>query len=180
MYYTMTFYVPRTKKLAAWRLIYPDTRKRTASIAGTSEFGPYENRCEGQKEKKRLLITRDEFWCLLDLRLCSALDEFILVFIREVFECPALGLRKQQGGEDAGQHEQGEDLEDVRDKLVGAADVLQLRESDLGNDRTELARGGRDTVRGGAVTGRENLARNDKGRGVWSCRGCIRRCAVAA
>lgn len=53
------------------------------------------------------------------------------------------------------------------DKCVGAADVLQLREPDLGNDRAELARGGGDTVRCGAVTGREGLAGDDEGRGIW-------------
>ena len=54
------------------------------------------------------------------------------------------------------------------DKLVGAADILQLREPNLRNDRTEFARGGGDTVRGGAIAGWERLAGDDESRGIWS------------
>jgi hypothetical protein len=92
-----------------------------------------------------------------------------LVFIREFFQCLALGLGQEQGRGDTGEHEEGEDLEDVLDKRVGAADVLQACEPDLGKDRTELAGGGGDAVGGRAVAGRERLAGDDKRRGVWSC-----------
>jgi len=53
-------------------------------------------------------------------------------------------------------------------RLVGATEVLQSREPNLGKDRTELARGGGDAVTGGAVAGWEHFAGNDKSRGVWS------------
>ena len=53
------------------------------------------------------------------------------------------------------------------DKGVGAADILQLREPNLCDDCTELARGGGDTMRGGAVAGRERLAGDDEGRCIW-------------
>ena len=48
------------------------------------------------------------------------------------------------------------------DKRARAADVLQLREADLRDDGAELARGGRDTVRGGAVARGEDLAGDDE------------------
>lgn len=54
------------------------------------------------------------------------------------------------------------------DEVGGTTDVLQTGESDLGNDGTELARGSADTVGGGAVSGREDLTRDDEGRGVGS------------
>jgi hypothetical protein len=78
------------------------------------------------KEGKRhhTLCVSDDFRCLLGLWLRNALDEIVLIFVGELFESPALGLGQEQGGEDAGQHEKGEDLEDVLDKRVGAANVL--------------------------------------------------------
>jgi len=57
----------------------------------------------------------------------------------------------------------------VRDEFVRAANVLELREPDLGDDRTELARGGGDAVGSRAVTRRERLAGNDESRRIWSC-----------
>ena len=52
------------------------------------------------------------------------------------------------------------------DELVRAANVDELAEADLRDDGAELAARGRDTVRGGAVAGRERLARDDEGRRV--------------
>ena len=97
------------------------------------------------------------------------MDEVLLLLVREVLERPAVGLGQEEGGEEAGEHEEGEELEDVGDPVVGAglaADVLQPGEADLGDDGTELARGGADAVRGRPVAGREDLAGDDERRRV--------------
>lgn len=44
-----------------------------------------------------------------------------------------------------------EEMGDEGSLALGASDVLELREADLREDGTELARSSRDTVRGGAV-----------------------------
>ena len=54
------------------------------------------------------------------------------------------------------------------DERARATDVLQLRKADLRDDGAELARGGRDTVRGGAIARREDLAGNDERGRVWA------------
>jgi len=54
----------------------------------------------------------------------------------------------------------------VLDESVGATDVTKSSETDLGNDRSELTRRGRDTVCGRTVTSGEDLTRNDEGGGV--------------
>ncbi len=66
-------------------------------------------------------------------------DEVVLVLVREVLEGEALGLGKKEGRPDTGEHEEGEELEDVVDPGVGAANVLEAREADLGDDGAELA-----------------------------------------
>ena len=88
----------------------------------------------------------------------------------ELLERLALGLGDQQRCEDAEEHEQREDLQDVVEPRAGvgggrAADA-EGRDGGLRNDRADLARGGGDTVRGGAVAGGEALAGNDEGGGV--------------
>jgi hypothetical protein len=70
------------------------------------------------------------------------LDKAVLILIRDVLERTSLGLWDEVRRKDAGEHEQGEDLEDVLDEFVGAADVFEPREADLGDDGSELARGG--------------------------------------
>lgn len=52
------------------------------------------------------------------------------------------------------------------DELAGSADILEPCKADLSNDRTELARRGRDTVRGRTITSREGLSGDDESRGV--------------
>lgn len=57
-----------------------------------------------------------------------ALDKVVLLLVREVLERPAIRLREEERREEAGEHEEGENLEDVRDPVVGAglaADVLE-------------------------------------------------------
>ena len=54
----------------------------------------------------------------------------------------------------------------VLDESVGTTDVTELSETDLGNNSSKLAGGGRDTVCGRTVTGREGLTRNNESGGV--------------
>lgn len=63
------------------------------------------------------------------------MDEVFLVLSRKLFQRLLLGLRNQQRGEDAREHEQGEDLEDVRDESILAALVLRRQ-----NDSDRLRR----------------------------------------
>ena len=82
----------------------------------------------------------------------------------------APGLGDEIGEEDAEEHEEGVDLHDMvepRGGIVGrcAMDADRADEH-LGDDGTDLARGGGETVRGGAVAGREAFAGDDEGGGV--------------
>lgn len=52
------------------------------------------------------------------------------------------------------------------DPGVLATDILKTGETDLGDDGTELARGGRDTVARAPVAGREDLSGDDESGGV--------------
>lgn len=47
----------------------------------------------------------------------------------------------------------------VLHKVVLSSDILKFREAYLGNNRTELATGSRDTMSSGAVSGREDFSR---------------------
>jgi len=49
------------------------------------------------------------------------------------------------------------------DPLVGAANVFEGAEADLGNNCTKLATGCGNAVAGGAIAGREHLARDNEG-----------------
>lgn len=109
-------------------------------------------------------------------------DEVLLVLVRDVLQCALLGLGEEQRGEDARQHEQGENLEKMVDELrrvrhrriiqVGGndaaahlvlpADVLEAGETDLGNNCAELAARRRDAMCGRAVPGRERLTGDDE------------------
>lgn len=49
------------------------------------------------------------------------------------------------------------------DPLVGAANVFEGTEADLGNNSTKLAAGSRNTVASGTIASREHLAGDDEG-----------------
>ena len=90
---------------------------------------------------------------------------------RQLLERLALRLGDERGGADAAQHEQGVDLHDVVEpgRRVGARDGAaraQRADDHLGDDGADLARGGRQAVRGGAVARGEALAGHDEGGGV--------------
>ena len=53
-------------------------------------------------------------------------------------------------------------------ELARPTDILELTEPDLGDDRAQFAAAGGDTVRSGAITGREDLSWDDESRGVGS------------
>lgn len=88
----------------------------------------------------------------------------------KLLEGLALGLGDEERGEDTAKHEESEDLEDVveprRGVGLGGTANTERTNDDLSNDGTDLTGGGRETVRGGAVAGREALSGNDEGGGV--------------
>lgn len=94
----------------------------------------------------------------------------------DLFEGAALGFRKEEGDEGATEHEEREDLHEVVQPgragvaltALGGAFREERRGDDLGNDGTDLAAGGGDTVAGTTVAGGKALARYDEGRGVGS------------
>lgn len=51
------------------------------------------------------------------------------------------------------------------DECARASDIFETSETDLGDNSTKLATGGRDTMRGGTVTSREGFSGNNE-----SCR----------
>ena len=82
-----------------------------------------------------------------------------------------LGLRDEERGEDTAQHEESKDLHDMVEPwggggTLGSASGTKGTEHALGDDGADLARGGRQTVRGRAVAGGEALAGYDEGGGV--------------
>lgn len=91
----------------------------------------------------------------------------------QLLESLALRLWNQQCRCDTEQHEEGENLDDVvepwRGIGLGCAANAEGTDEGLGDNGTDLARGGRDTVRGGSVAGWEALARNNKGCRVGAC-----------
>jgi hypothetical protein len=93
-----------------------------------------------------------------------------LILAAELLEGLALGLGDEAGGNDTEQHEEGVNLKNVVHPggVSAVLSTLGTQSSDgtLANDGTDLARGGRDTVRGRTVAGREDLTRNDEGCGV--------------
>lgn len=54
------------------------------------------------------------------------------------------------------------------DKFVGSTDILKLAEPNLSDDSTEFSSRSGNTVRGRAVSCRENFARYHKRGGVWA------------
>lgn len=53
-------------------------------------------------------------------------------------------------------------------ELARTANVDQTSESNLSDDGTELATSSRHTVRGRAVSGGEDLSRDDESRAIWT------------
>lgn len=98
----------------------------------------------------------------------------IVILATELLKSLAGSLGNQESGEAAEKHEEGIDLEDVIHPgsliLVGGTVGAEDGDGALTDDGTDLARGGRDTVGGGTVAGREDLAGNNEGGGVgaWS------------
>lgn len=96
---------------------------------------------------------------------------------RQLLEGATLGLGNQQGGEDAAEHEEGEDLHHVVEPgrvvaRVGAADAERAEDA-LRDDGSHFAGGGGEAVGGAAVPGREAFARHDEGGGVGACGGVL-------
>lgn len=91
-------------------------------------------------------------------------------FTRKLFERLALRLGDEEGGEDTAQHEQREDLQDVvepwRAVFLGGAAGTERTDETLGDDCTDLAGGGGDTMTSGPVSCGEALAGNDESGGV--------------
>src|SRR5262245_56912374 len=96
-------------------------------------------------------------------------DEAFLILVGQVLETLAHGLRKYDGRENTSQHEKRKDLETgtksehrmsshngihshMLHKFVRAVNILQAGETYLGDNRTELATGGGNTVSGRTVT----------------------------
>ncbi len=53
-------------------------------------------------------------------------------------------------------------------ELASPTDILELTEPDLGDDCAQFAAAGGDTVRGGAISGGEDLSWDDESGGVGS------------
>lgn len=88
-----------------------------------------------------------------------------LVFAAQLLERLPLGFGDAEGREDAEQHEQGVDLEHVV-QPGAVVSVAKGGDGTLADDRSNLTRGGRDTVRGRSVAGREHLTGDDECRHV--------------
>jgi len=90
------------------------------------------------------------------------LNEALLFFIREFLKRLAFRLRKKEGRKDATEHEQSKYLQNVLDEFPGSTDILKLTEPDLGDNSTELAAPGGDTVAGRTITSGEGFSRDDE------------------
>ena len=89
----------------------------------------------------------------------------------KLLEGLALGLGDEERSEDTEEHEECEDLEDVVEPRggVGSCDVTtntERTDDNLGNDGTDLAGSGGETVRSRAVAGREALSGNNESGSV--------------
>src|SRR5258708_1022263 len=94
--------------------------------------------------------------------ICGILNEAFLFFEREFLKGLGLCFRKKEGREDTGEHEQSKDLQDVFDEFPRSTDILELTEPDLGDDSTQLATSGGDTVSGRTITSGEDFSRDDE------------------
>lgn len=97
---------------------------------------------------------------------CNALDESVLIFVGKLFEGLESSLRKEERGADSSEHEEGEQLENVVEPSISAADILQASETNLSDNGAELATGSRDTVSRGPIPSWEGFAWNDEGSDV--------------
>jgi hypothetical protein len=89
-----------------------------------------------------LILLGDHFGVLgivAGMRATGATDKVRLILVGQVLERPSLGLGEKQRREDACQHEQSKDLEDVLEKLAASADVDETSETDLSDDGSEFA-----------------------------------------
>ena len=91
----------------------------------------------------------------------------------QLLERLPLRLRDEQRGEDTAQHEEREDFHDVVQPggvgRAGRRTLLTERAEDaLGHNGADLAAGGRETVRGGSITGWEAFSRDNEGGRVGS------------
>ena len=89
----------------------------------------------------------------------------------KLLEGLALGLGDEESGEETEKHEEREDLEDVVEPWGGCrscwcAALAEGSDDDLGDDGTDFAGGGGDTVGGRAVAGREAFSRDDESGSV--------------
>lgn len=88
----------------------------------------------------------------------------------KLLEGLALGLGDEEGGEDTAEHEESKDLEDVvqprRSVSGGGATDTERTDESLGDDGTDLAGSGGDTVGSRSVASREALSGDDEGGGV--------------
>jgi len=100
--------------------------------------------------------------------ICGAPNEPLLFFERKVFKRPTFRLGQEQCRENARQHEKGKNLENVLHELASSTYILELTEADLGDDRAQFPAACGDTVRGGAITGRQDLSWDDESGGVGS------------
>jgi hypothetical protein len=89
----------------------------------------------------------------------------IVVFAGKLFKGLASSLGNEEGGEAAEQHEESVDLQDVVQPVLTIVS-LEGGDGTLADDGTNLARGGRDTVRGGTVSGGEDFTRDNESGGV--------------
>lgn len=91
----------------------------------------------------------------------------VVILTRELLKSLAGSLGNEEGGGTAEKHEEGKDLEDVVEPRggvgLGGTTGTETGNGTLTNDGTNLTGGGRDTVRGRTVTGREDFTRNDEG-----------------
>jgi len=54
------------------------------------------------------------------------LHEAILVLVRQLLKTLALGFREQQSREDTSEHEEGENLQNVREEFICATNVFLI------------------------------------------------------
>lgn len=129
-------------------------------------------RKESQPRRRRRLLGDDVATVLVrgsrvdDSLLVTSVVVLEVLLSVELLKSAALGLGDEESGEDTRKHEQSEDLQDMVDPSVLAANILKTGEPDLRDDGTELARGGGDTVARAAVAGGEDFAGDDESGGV--------------
>lgn len=103
----------------------------------------------------------------------AGLPARIRIVFSKLLERLASRLLDAERSEDAEEHEEREYLQNVVEPRVGVGlggtASAQRSNGTLANDGTNLAHGGRETMRSGPVAGGETLSRNNKGSsvGAW-------------